>query len=140
MHNLLLGTGKYLMTMWKDSGILTKAQFEYIIQQEIDKMKVPANIGCIPCKISSNFSDFTADQWKNWICVYSTLCLKELLPTEHYQCWVLFQDACCSLLQPSLSALQLSIADTKLHEFCKAYETLYGIDMYSKHAYAPAPI
>lgn len=25
MHNLLLGTGKYLMTMWKDSGILTKA-------------------------------------------------------------------------------------------------------------------
>ena len=77
MHNLLLGTGKYLMTMWKDSGILTKAQFE-CIQQEIDGMKVPANVGRIPYKIASNFSGFTADQWKNWICVYSTLCLKEL--------------------------------------------------------------
>ena len=125
MHNLLLGTGKYFMTMWKDSGILTRAQFEDI-QQEIDEMKVPANVGRIPYKIASNFSGFTADQWKNWICVYSILCLKQLLPAEHYQCWVLFQDACCSLLQPSLSALQLSIADTKLHEFCKAYETLYG--------------
>ena len=122
MHNLLLGTGKYLMAMWKDSGIFKKAEFEYI-QQEIDEMKVPANVGRIPHKIASNFSCFTADQWKNWICVYSTLCLKELLPAEHYQWWVLFQDACCSLLQPSLSALQLSIADTKLHEFCKA---LYG--------------
>ena len=52
MHNLLLGTGKYLMAMWKDSGILTKAQFEYI-QQEIDGMKVPANVGRIPYKIAS---------------------------------------------------------------------------------------
>ena len=58
MHNLLLGTGKYLMTMWKDSGILTKAQFEYI-QQGIDGMKVPANVGRIPYKIASNFSGFT---------------------------------------------------------------------------------
>lgn len=95
MHNLLLGTGKYLMTMWKDDGILTKAQFEYI-QQEVDAMKVPANVGRIPHKISSNFSGFTADPWKNWIC---TVCLKKLLPAEPYECWVLFQDACCSVLQ-----------------------------------------
>ena len=79
----------------------------------------------IPYKISSNFSGFTADQWKNWVCIYSTLCLKELLPVEHYECWMLFQDACCYLLQPSLSSVQLSNADHKLYEFCKAYETLY---------------
>ena len=124
MHNLLLGTAKY-QTMWKDDGILTKAQFEYI-QQEVDAIKVPASVGRIPYKIGSNFSGFTADQWKNWVCIYSTLCLKELLPAEHYECWVLFQDACCSLLQPSLSTFQLSIADSKLYEFCKAYEVLYG--------------
>ena len=110
------------MTMWKDDGILTKTQFEYI-QQEVDAIKVPASIGRIPHRISSHFCGFTADQWKNWVCIYSTLW--KLLPIEHYECWVLFQDACCSLLQPSLSALQLSIAD-KLNEFCKAYEILYG--------------
>ena len=38
MHNLLLGTSKYLMTMWKDDGILAKRQFEYI-QQEVDAIK-----------------------------------------------------------------------------------------------------
>ena len=104
MHNLLLGTSKYLMTMWKDDGILIKTQFEYI-QEEVDAMKVPVGVGRIPHKISSN-----------WICIiYSTLCLKEPLPVEHYECWMLFQEACRSLLQPSLSSLQLSIADNKLY-------------------------
>ena len=30
MHNVLLGTSKYLMIMWKDDGILAKRKFEYI--------------------------------------------------------------------------------------------------------------
>ena len=125
MHNLLLGTAKYLLTMWKDEQILTRSQFDHI-QQEVDAIRVPPGIGRVPHKISSNFSGFTADQWKNWVCLYSSLCLKELLPSEHYQCWVLFQDACYHLLQPSISTMQLSIADQLLYEFCKAYETLYG--------------
>jgi len=39
---------------------------------------------------------------------------------------MLFQDACHLLLQPTISALQLSIADSKLYEFCTAYKALYG--------------
>ena len=76
MHNILLGTAKYLLTMWKDDGILTRSHFE-CIQQEVDVIRVPPGISRIPYKISSNFSGFTADQWKNWVCIYSTLCLKE---------------------------------------------------------------
>ena len=124
MHNLLLGTNKYLMTMWKDDGILAKRQFEYIYTTRSGCIKSPIECGRIPHKISSNFSSLTVDQWKNSVCIYSTLYLKEPLPAELYDCWVLFQDAYCSLLQPSLSALQLSIADNKLYEFCKAYEIL----------------
>ena len=127
MHNLLLGTGKYLMTLWKESGVINKSQFEYI-QEEVNKMKVPEGVGRIPYKIASNFSSFTADQWKNWICIYSILCLKDLLPSNHYECWLLFQDACCLLLQPSISLAQLKRADEKLYEFCKSYEMLYGKD------------
>ena len=125
MHNLLLGTGKYLMTLWKEKGIINKGQFEYI-QEEVNNMKVPEGVGRIPYKITSSFSGFTADQWKNWICIYSTLCLKELLPSIHYGCWLLFQDACCLLLQPAITSSQLQRADEKLLEFCRAYETLYG--------------
>lgn len=125
MHNLLLGTGKYLMTMWKESGIVTKTDFENI-QEQVDRFKVPANVGRIPHKISSNFSGFTADQWKNWICMYSILCLKEILPNNHYECWSLLVDACCLLIQPSISHQDLMKADEKLIEFCNTYENLYG--------------
>ena len=62
MHNLLLGTGKYLMTLWKEKTIINRCQFEYI-QEEVNNMKVPEGVGRIPYKISSNFSGFTADQW-----------------------------------------------------------------------------
>ena len=61
MHNLLLGTGKNLMTIWKEEGVINKAEFE-CIQDEVNKVEVPANIGRIPYKIASNFSGFTADQ------------------------------------------------------------------------------
>ena len=125
IHNLLLGTGKYLMSLWKDQTILNKDHFERI-QEEVIEMKVPATVGRMSHKITSNFSGFTADQWKNWICIYSTLCLKEVLPEPHYQCWCLFREACCLLLQKSIQTHELRLADTKLIEFCKAYEALYG--------------
>ena len=113
------------MTIWKDEEVLTKAQFDYL-QQEVNAITVPAGVGRITHKIPSKISGFTADQWKNWLCIYSTVCLKEVLPVQYYECWKLFQDACCALLQPSISTLQLTIADNKLYEFCNAYERLYG--------------
>lgn len=92
----------------------------------MDSIKVPPNVGRIPHKINSNFSGFTADQWKNWICMYSVLCLKDTLRSDHYECWSLFVDACFLLIQPSLSRNDLTKADEKLLEFCKLYEQLYG--------------
>lgn len=125
MHNLLLGTGKYVMNLWKESNILSRADLEDI-QDEVNSIKVPSNIGRITFKIGSNVSGFTADQWRNWICVYSLFCLKGKLPTSHYQCWSKFVDAFCLLLQPSISKENLIIADEKLLDFCNTYQTLYG--------------
>ena len=67
------------MKLWKERGILTQENFE-IIQAKVNDMQVPANIGRIPHKISSNFSGFTADQRNNWICIYSMVCLTNILP------------------------------------------------------------
>ena len=75
--------------MEREWSLKYNVKFEYI-QDEVNEIRVPANIGRIPHKISSNFSGFTADQW---ICIYSTLCLRKMLPTNQYECWVLFQDA-----------------------------------------------
>ena len=125
MHNFLLGTGKHVTTIWKDKGILTSVQF-VLIQEKVDRMRVPSKIGRIPHKISSNFASFTADQWRNWICVYSLYCLHGVLPLEHYSCWALFVETCCYLLRASFSYLDLDKADESLIEFCQAFENLYG--------------
>ena len=99
MYNLSLGTGKYLMKLWKERGILTEENFETI------QMTCRFLLERIPHKISSNFSGFTADQGKNWICIYSMVCLKNILPVEQYECWSHFQDACFLFLQPQYHSM-----------------------------------
>ena len=69
MHNHLLGTNKYLKTMWKNNGILAKRQFEYSYTTRCGCIKSPIECGRIPNKISSNFSGLTVDQWKNSVCI-----------------------------------------------------------------------
>ena len=49
-----------------------------------------------------------------------------MLPQEHFSCWALFVEACCHLLQPSISCADLDKADRSLTEFCKAFEDLYS--------------
>lgn len=76
MHNLL-GSGKYLMSLWKEKGIFDREQLENI-QDQVNDIQVPATIGWISHK---TMSSFTADQWKNWICIYSSVYLHNLVCT-----------------------------------------------------------
>ncbi|CAG8617074.1 2755_t:CDS:2 [Funneliformis caledonium] len=43
------------------------------IQSIIDNTSPPLDIDRIPLKIASRFAGFTADQWKSWCLIYSTL-------------------------------------------------------------------
>ena len=60
------------------------------MQHRIEKINVPIDEGRIPRKIESAMSGLTADQWKNWTCIYSLFVLHDLLPKEHLECWWLF--------------------------------------------------
>ena len=113
------------MSLWKERGIIGREQLENI-QNQVNDIQVPASIGRIPHKIISNFSGFTADQWKNWICIYSTVCLHNLLSIDELNCWSNFQDACCLMVQPSISVEYLKKIDEKLLAFCTKYEAVYG--------------
>lgn len=79
----------------------------------------------MPVKISSNFAGFTADQWKNWIMVYS-VALKDVLPTEHMRYWLLFVKACILLGTRSLTTQNISLADQYLVLFCKKFQEVNG--------------
>ena len=125
MHNLLLGTAKYILGVWKELGFLSSNNFSEI-QHLVDSFVAPADIGRIPLKIASGFSDFTADQWRNWIVYYSLPCLKSYLPVQHYNVWLLFVKACHIFCRRTISEVEVEEADKLILQFCKAYVALYG--------------
>lgn len=86
MHNLFLGVAKHFFKrIFIERGILSNADLK-TVQERVDAMSVPSDIGRIPHKIESSFYHFTADQYKNWVVHYSVICLHNLLSPEHMDC------------------------------------------------------
>ena len=125
MHNSFLGTGKHLLQFWLDNEIIHRRQFPSI-QTYVDRMIVPTDVGRIPYKIVSGFSSFTADQFKNWIILFSVPALYDILPQEHFQCWQHFVLACRVLCKHQLSQSDIDLFDVLLIRFCQRAQALYG--------------
>ena len=125
MHNVLLGTPKHMTNVWIEQNILSKAQLNNISSMS-SKINVPRCIGWLPSKIASSFSGFTADQWKNWVTVYSAVCLNDQLPRSHLQCWLLFVRACSILVKCTILKCSVLASDEYLVQFCKTFESVHG--------------
>lgn len=125
MHNLLLGTAKCLFHKWIELGLLKQDDLNKI-QNHINEIVVPPDIGRIPNKIESGSSGMTADQWKNWTLVYSPYILSTVLPKAHYDCWMIFVAACRLMCGRTISRHELKQADKMLIQFCKTVESLYS--------------
>ena len=90
-------------------GLLNDSQFTRI-QDRTDKILVTPDIGRIPLKIQSEFSSFTAEQFKNWVNHFSIIVLRDLLPSDHLECWrhfvlasriLCFEDSICHTTKAS---------------------------------------
>ena len=125
MHNLLLGTAKHMFQIWTEKKYL-KSQDLKDIQEHINNIVVPPDVGRIPNKLEAGGSGMTADQWKNWTLIYSTYILSKFLPKEHYNNWMKFVSACKILCGRTISTAKLQEADDTLLSFCKGVERLYG--------------
>ena len=130
MHNILLGTAKHMLTIWKTRDIISDSQF-HSIQEKVDSFVAPSDVGRIPGKIASGFSSFTAEQWRNWTLIYSLSSLKDVLPHRHYDCWLLFVKSTSLLCRRSITLQELDKADTLLMEFCEIFVQLYGKENYT---------
>lgn len=117
MHNLFLGTGKQMIQVWINGSWILKDHFK-TIQSIIDNFIVPSDVGRIPLKIESGFSGFKADQFKNWIIIYSIPALFDILPSDNFECWRHFVLACRILCKQSLSR------DALLMHFCRRFESI----------------
>lgn len=125
MHNIFLGSAKHILHLWLDQNIISFAQFEQI-QECVDGFVVPSDIGRIPLKIKSGFAGFTADQFKNWITLFSIPALFGILTGQHLECWRHFVIACRILCKRSLLHNDIILADVLLMKFCTRVQELYG--------------
>lgn len=125
MHNLLLGTGKHMFSLWVDRDILTKKMLTEL-EHRISAFRVPAEVGRLPCRIGSLYGSFTAAQWRNWITIYSPVVLKGILPDNQLRCWLLFVRACCIVCSRVITVVDINSADLFLLQFCKQVEEIYG--------------
>ncbi len=96
MHNLFLGTGKYMFKLWIEKGLLTNQKLKEV-ETRVSLFQIPSGVGRLQGRISSQYGGFTANQWRNWIMMYSPVVLKGLLPTEYMGCWLLFVRACYTI-------------------------------------------
>ena len=127
MHNILLGSSKHIIALWKNLELLKETDNERI-QALVNKFVTPTDVGRIPYKIASGFSSFTADQWKNWILIFSLVALKETLPSAHYECWYIFVQACRLICSRAISQDSVRELDRLLIKFWTSVETIYGAD------------
>lgn len=121
MHNLYLGTSKYVMKQ-----ILNTSYSVNLIQERVDRCIVPSSLGRIPHKIASSYSSLTADQWKTWTNIFSIYALHNILPDDQLECWRLFVQASRLLSSPMITAENMEMGHKKLLEFCRAFEAMSG--------------
>lgn len=125
MHNLFLGIAKTCFKLWVNRDILTKSKLENM-EVKIARVELGGNLGRLPSKISSNYGSFTAEQWRNWICIYSMYVLDGILPERDLKCWQTFVLACRHLCHPAVTSCDVTIADCLFLKFAKEFEAIYG--------------
>ena len=91
-----------MIQTWKELKILQVTHFVKL-QDKVELINPPSKIGCIPRKIESGFAAFTADEWKKFILIYSSFAIKDVVDTQHYNCWCLLVRICELLCHPILS-------------------------------------
>ena len=129
MHNLLLGTTKFMMELWVKTEALTGEHLD-VIKDKAEGMIIPPNFDLIKVLNLSRkgFSYMKAAEWKSWCLVYSPFLLVGLLDTAKLQNWMDFVNACRLLFKPSLTEDELTRAHQLLLSFCTGFEEIYGAE------------
>ena len=128
MHCLFLGIAKWIVTrLWIEEGRLSQRDLE-VMQNRAKLIKVPSDIGRIPFKIAmgEGFSGFTADQWKNFILIYATTIIWDLLQESDRMILAHFVRACNILVCRTISKNKLEEAHERLLTMVKLIERNYG--------------
>jgi hypothetical protein len=130
MHCLFLGIGKWLVKrIWIEEGVLTNNALDEI-QLMIEKFQIPSDIGRIPRKVNigEGFSNFTADQWRNFFTIYATIVLWKYLSDIDRQILTNFVKICRILVCRIIRRDLLDEVHERLITIIKLIERKYGAE------------
>uniref|UniRef100_A0A1X7URQ6 Uncharacterized protein n=1 Tax=Amphimedon queenslandica TaxID=400682 RepID=A0A1X7URQ6_AMPQE len=123
MHNLFLGTAKYVtQKIWIGMQLLEKRELDIIYKWQ-QQVNIPMHIGQLPSKIDS-CATLTAEQKMIWTIYCSIYCLHGPLSESEIECWRHFVLACKRLCKRAISNHEITTADGLLLQFGKNYGPL----------------
>ena len=128
MHNLFTGTAKDVMkNIWLDAEkpLINKNDLSNI-QQKLDNIKAPLDVGRMPRKILNSYGGFTTDQWKSFSILFSIYVLSSILPEPDLELWRQFVLACSYICSPVITEAKAQLAHSYILNFCRGLEQLYG--------------
>ena len=71
-----------MFKIWCENDLLTTANLR-TVNECLEKVEAPSDLGHLPGNIRSNYGGFTADQWKNWVLYYSMYTLEGVSSEKH---------------------------------------------------------
>ena len=126
MHNFHLGSARTFVKLWMRVDNVSEVNL-LCIQKAVDEFNVPYGFGRLPCKIESRFANFKAEQWKNWILIYSIVCFRSVLSQPLYSLWlVVFVEACFLLCSHVITSNGIALADELIHKYCCFFQERFG--------------
>ena len=124
MHNLLLGTAKHTFRVWIDHGVIDDEKIS-LIDNLIEEVSKSKEIGRMT-RSMGHYKSLKAEEWKNWVILFSLYCLKDILPKNIFNIWQMFVRACNLLLQMSISDSEIEDAHRLLQIYCIKFQETFG--------------
>ena len=130
MHNLFTGIGKHICGhLWiKKLELFTREDLEKI-DERLERLSNANENGWRPKCFSSNWSSWTAYEFKSWILTYSLYALQGILEEKHMNVWHTFVLACRRLVQPTVTKADIEVGYQLLVKFVKQVQAVYGPDV-----------
>lgn len=130
MHAVLLGVTKKITGFWTDSKYHKEPFYinkmrQSILNQRLLKIKTPSYISRRPRSLK-NAKKFKASELRSLLLFYLPIVTKRLLPKKYIDHFMLLSSAIYTLLQPSISNMELNEVEKKLEQFVCEYEQFYG--------------
>ena len=94
--------------------------------KRLSEIKPPSFITRKPRKLSEHFKYFKASEYRSFLLYYSLPILHDILPINYWNHYALLVISIHTLLQQSISEIQIHCCEEMIRKFCHQFEDLYG--------------